>query len=81
MPETAILKSTKTTSPKGRAERFIEELIVDILITAAIVWGLVLLGEPLTHVLTSPLLIILTGGGLIRLVYKTVRPKKSANDD
>ncbi len=65
--------STDTCSPKGRGEVFLEELIVDVFITAAIVWGLVLLGEPLVHVLTSPLFVILTLGGLAHLTFKALR--------
>ncbi len=43
------------------------------MITTIIVWGLVLLGEPLLHVLRSPLFIILTAAGLIHLGAKVHR--------
>lgn len=64
---------TSAAGPKSRARRFVEELVLDVLITTAIVWGLVLIGEPLFDVFRSPLFIILTGGGLIYLIYKTFR--------
>jgi hypothetical protein len=60
---------------------FIGELFVDVAITVVIVWGLVLLGEPLSHVLTSPLFIVLTLGGLIHLTVKALRhrPEREAS--
>lgn len=54
-----------------------EELTIDIVVTVAIVWGLVLLGEPLAHVLTSPLFIVLTIGGVGHLAYKGYRRETS----
>lgn len=63
----------------NRVAKFVEELLVDAVITAAIVWVFVLLGDSLVHVLTSPIFIVLTLGGLARLVYKTLRPKKPAS--
>lgn len=67
-----------TARPKSRAERFVEGLVLDVLITAAIVWGLVLVGEPLFDVSRSPLFIIFTGGGLIYLIHKTFRNKDNS---
>lgn len=69
---------TAEPDPNFRLGVFTEELIVDVAVTAAIVWGLVLLGEPLGHVLRSPLFIILTVAGLTHLTVKAVRrPKPS----
>lgn len=65
--------SIQPTSPKSRGEVFIEKLIVDALITTAIAWGLVLLGEPVLHVLASPLFIILTLAGMAHLTFKALR--------
>lgn len=71
---TATEESTSigTAGQKSRSEVFIEELIVDVLVTIAIVWFVVWLGEPLLHVLRSPLFITLTLGGLAHLTYKAV---------
>lgn len=66
-------KTKPAESSKTRFEYVIEELIVDVLITVAIVWGLVALGEPLLHVLTSPLFIILTVAGLGHLTFKALQ--------
>ncbi len=69
----AAPKPPALVKPEGRVMRFMGELAVDAVITAAIVWGLVLAGEPLVHVLSSPLFVVLTGAGLIHLVRKTFR--------
>lgn len=83
MARTSIFDIVLTVSmqpdKEHRVAKFVEELLVDALITAAIVWGFVLLGEPLVHVLKSPIFIALTVGGLARLIYKTLRPKKPAD--
>ncbi|MCP5024990.1 MAG: hypothetical protein GY929_01785 [Actinomycetia bacterium] len=73
MPPTEECTSIESARPKSSGEVFIEELIVDALITTAIVWGLVLLGEPLLHVLMSPVLIILTLAGVAHLTFKALR--------
>ncbi len=62
-----------TSEPEGRLGVLIEGLVADVVITALIVWGFVLLGEPLRDVLTSPIFIVLTLGGLVRLASKTAR--------
>lgn len=71
--DTVTSIETPQSSPKGWVQHFIEELIADIAITAAIAWGLVLLGEPLTHVLRSPLFIVLTIASLGHLADKKWR--------
>lgn len=53
---------------KSRLRVFIEELIVDALITAAIVWAFVLLGTPLVDIITGPIFIVLVTGGLVYLI-------------
>ncbi|MCP3934819.1 MAG: hypothetical protein GY708_05535 [Actinomycetia bacterium] len=58
---------------RTRLQVFSEEFLADVVITTIIVWGLVLLGEPLLHVLRSPLFIILTAAGLIHLGAKVHR--------
>ncbi len=73
MIRTQQAKPTTSVVRNRRVKRFICELTVDSVTTAAIVWGLVLLGEPLAHVLTSPLFIVLTTAGLARLGQKTFR--------
>ncbi len=67
-----------TATSKSPLERFIEELVVDSVITVAIVWGLVLLGEPLHHILVSPVFIVLTALGIISLIGKTLRHNTEA---
>ena len=73
MTSTEERTSLESPGTKSRSDVFFEELIVDVLVTAAIVWGLVLLGEPLLHVLTSPLFIILTLAGVAHLTLKALR--------
>jgi hypothetical protein len=53
---------------KSRLRVFFEELIVDALITAAIVWAFVLLGTPLVDIVTGPIFIVLVTGGLVYLI-------------
>ncbi len=72
MPSTAT-HDIDTNRPRSRLGVLIEGLVADVAITAVIVWGFVLLGEPLRDVLTSRIFIVLTVGGLIRLVYRTAR--------
>ncbi|MEZ5217281.1 MAG: hypothetical protein R2715_12060 [Ilumatobacteraceae bacterium] len=67
----ATAQAASPSSPKNFA--------IDAVITAAIVWVFVLLGEPLSHVLTDPIFIVLTLGGLARLVHKTFRPRGPAS--
>ncbi len=70
-----MMETTPTTTAKSKSplEHFVGELAVDIVITVAIVWGLVLLGEPLHHILVSPVFIVLTALGIIGLIGKTLR--------
>jgi hypothetical protein len=58
---------------KSRLRVFFEELIVDALITAAIVWAFVLLGTPLVDIVTGPIFIVLVTGGLVYLIVKSIR--------
>lgn len=76
---TTVFDRPDVDNEHGRVAKFVEELLVDAVITAAIVWAFVLLGDSFLHVLTSPIFIVLTVGGLARLVYKTLRPKKPAS--
>ena len=58
---------------KSRLRVFFEELIVDALMTAAIVWAFVLLGTPLVDIVTGPIFIVLVTGGLVYLTVKSIR--------
>lgn len=58
---------------KSRLRVFFEELIVDALMTAAIVWAFVLLGTPLVDIVTGPIFIVLVTGGLVYLIVKSIR--------
>ena len=63
-------------SPKrtaSRAKFVLQEVAVDALVTAAILWVLVLLGEPFAAILTSPLFIVLMTGSLAAIAWKTYR--------
>ncbi|MCP4085463.1 MAG: hypothetical protein GY745_10490 [Actinomycetia bacterium] len=73
MPPTPVQGVVAIPTRKTRLEVFTEEIGVDIVITVAIVWGLVLLGEPLLQVVMSPVFIILTIAGLAHLTAKTYR--------
>jgi hypothetical protein len=64
---------TAEQKAKGRLRVFFEELIVDALITAAIVWAFVLLGTPLVDIITGPIFIVLVTGGLVYLIFKGIR--------
>ena len=64
---------TAERKAKSRLRGFFEELIVDALITAAIVWAFVLLGTPLVDIVTGPIFIVLVTGGLVYLTVKSIR--------
>ncbi len=64
------------TSPKrfkSRTRFVLEELVVDALITAAILWVLVLLGEPLVAILTSPVFIAIMAVSIAYIAWKAYR--------
>ncbi len=71
-------------SPKRTASRarfVLQELAVDALITAVILWVLVLLGEPLAAIITSPWFIVLMAGSLAYIAWKAYRHKSADADD
>jgi hypothetical protein len=71
-------------SPKRTASRarfVLQELAVDALLTAAILWVLVLLGEPLAAIITSPLFIVLMAGSLAYIAWKAYRHKPAGADE
>lgn len=71
-------------SPKRTASRarfVLQEPTVDVLITAAILWVLVLLGEPLAAVITSPWFIVLMAGSLAYIAWTAYRHKPADADD
>jgi len=68
------------TKKRARLRKLAKDLTVDAVITAAIVGGLVYLGEPLRDILTSPIFIVLVGGGLIRIFYKAFGSRVAADD-
>ena len=77
-------KRCPMASPKRTASRariVLQELAVDALVTAAILWVLVLLGEPLTAIITSPLFIVLMAGSLAYIAWKAYRHKPADADD
>lgn len=57
----------------SRVRFVLGELVVDALVTIAIVWVLVLLGEPLTAILTSPVFLVLVTASLAYLAWKAYR--------
>jgi len=72
------------TSPKrskSRTRFVLEELVVDALITAAILWVLVLLGEPLIAILTSPVFIAIMAAGIASIAWKAYRHQPEAGRD
>ena len=65
----------------SRAGLVLQELVVDTLVTAAILWVLVLLGEPLAAIITSPVFIVLMAGSLAYVAWKAYRHKPADADD
>ncbi|GEM_PF-3563347 len=65
----------------SRAGSVLGELAIDALITAAILWALVLLGEPLAAIITSPWFIVLMAGSLAYIAWKAYRHKPADADD
>lgn len=58
---------------KRRIMVFIEDASIDVIITIAIVWTLVLFGEPHGAIIASPLFIVLSAVSLGHLVHKIAR--------
>ena len=73
------MESPKRTVSRAKCE--LRELAVDALITAAILWVLVLLGEPLAAIITSPVFIVLMAGSLACIAWKAYRHKPADADD
>ena len=70
--------------PKRTASRVrfvLQELAIDALITAAILWVLVLLGEPLAAIITSPWFIVLMAASLAYIAWKAYRHTPAGADD
>ena len=73
-----MVSSKRTAS---RARFVLQELAVDALVTAAILWVLVLLGEPLVAIVTSPFFVILMAGSLACIAWKAYRHTPADADD
>jgi hypothetical protein len=73
------MASPKRTS--SRARFVLQELAVDALVTAAIVWVLVLLGESLAAIITSPVFIVLMATSLAYIAWKACRHRPADADD
>jgi len=56
----------------------LQELAVDALGTTAILWVLVLLGEPLAAIITVPLFIVLMAGSLACIAWYAYRRDRRA---
>lgn len=66
---------------KSRMRFVLEELAVDLVITAAILWVLVLLGEPLAAILTSPVFIAIMAVSLAYIAWRAYRHQPHAGSD
>lgn len=66
---------------KSRMRFILEELAADAVITAAIIWVLVLLGEPLVAILTSPVFIAIMTVSLAYIAWKAYHHQPHAGSD